>query len=42
MLIALSITDITCIQNFSNQHAFFVSFLSHVVKTLRHSVGKAM
>ena len=38
-LIALSIT---CIQKFSNQHAFFVSFLSHFDKTLRHGVGNAM
>ena len=37
-LIALSIT---CIQKFRNQHAFFVSFLSHFVKTLQHGVGKA-
>ena len=38
-LIALSIT---CIQKFSNQYAFFVSFLSHFVKTLRHGVENAM
>ena len=38
-LIALSIT---CNQKFSNQRAFFVSFLSHFVKTLWHVVGNAM
>ena len=39
---ALIALYITCIKKSSNQHAFFVSVLSHFVKTLRHDVGKAM
>ena len=38
-LIGLSIT---CNQKFSKQRAFFSSFLSYFVKTLRQVVGNAM